>query len=282
MIASTSQKKHHPNSPVSISITNNKPAPLFLPQNLITHDPKAGLNPLVDACSKIFSTMCKLKMIKSLHHPAQVQQDLLEEIHSFQTVIKNHGYNAEYMSVCRYILCAFIDDIIANSAWGNEGRWERYLLLTALNQDCDHHDKFFALIDRCIKEPTLYIDLMELIYICLSLGYKGRFRSTEHHQIQLELITNNLYQHIRAYRGNISKRLAPEPLLPTRRSPSASTTKAIAKKQKTSLLSIFLLTASAVMVIFISLGYFMDIITNEPFKHVKEIQVSENRHSGEF
>lgn len=277
MIAST-QKNHHPIRPLQIKPAH-KLTPLFLPQSVHSHDPQAGLNPLVDACSNIFSTIGKLKLLKTLRQLASVQKELIQEINTFQAVVKGHGYNAEYIAVCRYVLCAFLDDIIANTAWGGDGRWDSYSLLNEFHQDVHHHDKFFGLVERSIKEPALYIDLMELIYICLSLGYKGEYRSTEHNQYQLEQITNNLYKHIRAYRGNYSKTLSPQPVnaIPSATSPSPKTNNT--KKQQLSLLSVFLMTACAIMIIFISLGYLMDIIANEAFKNVKEIQVSSASHS---
>lgn len=279
MIASTQNNQHRQVTPVPVS-SARKPTPLFLPQSLITHDPKAGLNPLVDACSTIFSTIGKLKHLKTLRQLASVQKELIQEINSFQAVIKGHGYNAEYIAVCRYILCAFLDDILANTSWGGDGHWDNYALLNAFHQDVHHHDKFFGLIERSIKEPTLYIDLMELIYICLSLGYKGQYRSTEHNQYQLEQITNNLYKHIRAYRGNYSKTLSPQPLnaIPSSTSPKTNNT----TKQKTSLWLVSLMTTCAIMIIFISLGYLLDIIANEAFKNVKEIQVSTASESNKF
>lgn len=272
MIASTQNNQHHQVASVVPVSSARKPTPLFLPQSLTTHDPKAGLNPLADACSTIFSTIGKLKRLKTLRQLASVQRELIQEINSFQAVIKGHGYNAEYIAVCRYILCAFLDDIIANTSWGGGGHWENYALLNAFHQDLNHHEKFFVLIERSIKEPALYIDLLELIYICLSLGYKGQYRSTEHNQYQLEQITNNVYKHIRAYRGSYSKILSPKPYnaIPSSTSPKTNN----ATKQKSSLGLVSLMTACAIMIIFISLGYLLDIIANEAFKTVKEIQVS--------
>ena len=119
-------------------------------------------------------------------------------------------------------------------------------------------------MERTIKEPALYIDLMELMYICLSMGYKGQYRTTEHSQYQLEQITNNLYKHIRAYRGSFSKTLSPTPLKATK--PSAKHL----LQRKTSLLLIFIVTACVIMTIFVSLGYLMDVISNEAYKNIAQ------------
>ena len=118
------------------------------------------------------------------------------------------------------------------------------------------------ILERAIKEQALYIDLMELMYICFALGYKGQYRSTEYNQHQLEQITNSLYKHIQAYRGHVNKVLSPVPF----KSPKPDAMKA--QKHNTSLLFIFLVTACIAMAIFVGLNYLMDMISNEAYKNI--------------
>lgn len=242
------------------------PSPLLLESRIITHNPKAGLNPLADAAGYLFSVIGKLKQIKSYRQLSKLQKEIAQEINTFQETIKSHGYNSEYIIVCRYVICATFDDVIANTSWGGQGQWDNYSLLASFNQDTLHHDKFFNILERAVKEPSLYIDLMEFIYICLSMGYKGQYRSTEHSQYQLEQITNNLYKHIRAYRGSFSKMLSPTPLRLTRQTATKT------PGNNSSPLFIFFVTACIIMIIFISLGYLMDVISNEAFKNIAQIE----------
>lgn len=229
------------------------------------HHPHAQLNPLVDAANYFFSLLGKLKQRKSCQKLQKIQHEMIQEINHFQQNVQNYGYSPEYLVVCRYLLCATFDDVISHTTWGAKGVWESYSLLAAFKQHTFHQDKFFNILERAIKEPSVYIDMMELIYFCLSIGYKGRYRATEHSQFQLEQITNHLYKHIRAYRGSFSKTLSPVPL---RQSKSA---KKIAPRQTHPLFILFV-TVCIVMAIFISLGYLMDVISNEAFKNIKQIK----------
>src|SRR5436853_447481 len=76
-----------------------------------------------------------------------------------------------------------------------------------------HLFSFLTIMERIVKEPKRYIDLMELLYLCLSMGYQGPYRSNKQSFIELEEITSHLYKHIRAYRGNFSKALSPGPFM---------------------------------------------------------------------
>jgi|GEM_PF-1141172 len=249
---------------------------LILPSRMVTHQPQAGLNPLVDSASYLFSILGKLKHSQTYRQLTKLHAELVQEVNLFQESAKHHGYNSEYIIVCRYVICAVIDDIIENTAWGGQGQWGSYSLLTAFNQDTQHHDKFFNIMERTIKDPALYIDLMELMYICLSIGYKGQYRTTEHSQFQLEQITNNLYKHIRAYRGSFSKALSPTSLK------TAKQTSVVKTENTVSPLFIFFVTACVVMAIFISLGYLMDVISNEAYKNISQIQDSVSHETSKY
>lgn len=93
-------------------------ASLLLSNHLVTHHPKAGLNPLVDAAAYLFSIIGKLKQVKAYRQLNNLQQDLIQELNVFLATVKHYGYNAEYVVICQYALCAAFDDIISHTAWG--------------------------------------------------------------------------------------------------------------------------------------------------------------------
>jgi type VI secretion system protein ImpK len=238
---------------------------LLLTNKFVSHTPKSGLNPLVDASAYLFSIMGKLKGLKSYRHLTKLRKELMDEINQFQDVAKAHNYNSEYILVTRYALCATLDDIISNTAWGTQGQWDSHSLLLAFNQESIGHERFFILLERLIKDPHAYIDVMEFMYICLSLGFKGQYRSTEYNQNQLELITNALYKRIRAHRGDFSKILSPFPLrhhTPTVKSPT--------KKSMPAWL-IILLSAMVGVVMFAGIRYLLNVTSNQAYQDLTRI-----------
>jgi len=228
------------------------PSNLQLANHIVRHHPQSGLNTLADAATHLFTCIGKLKLMKSHTALHTLQAELIEEINFFYATVKHHGFSPEYTLVSRYIMCAMLDEILMHSPLP----WEPYRLLVFYNQDLEHQEKFFTILQRIIKEPALYIDLMELMYLCLSMEYKGQYRTMENGHYQLEQITNGLYKHIRAYRGSYSKILSPTPLKPSNH-PSMTIL-----KRKKSLTTIFIVTVCVILTIFISLGYRMD-VSNE-------------------
>lgn len=235
----------------------------LLPSRQILHTPKSGLNPIVDSAGHFISVLGNLKTFKKAEQARRAANDLFEELKVWQARIQSLGYANEFILVSRYILCATFDDIAATLTCCTDSPPS---LLQAYKLDLDHEQKFFDILERAIREPVFYIDLMELMYICLSLGYQGKYRSKEQGTFELEQITDTLYKHVRAYRGSISKMLSPTPLrvskIPVKTSPSASQT----------LAKTFAGSACMLMFIFISLGYLMDTLLNEAYNDITQVE----------
>jgi type VI secretion system protein ImpK len=203
-------------SSTEVSIANalthfNPTTQQLLSSKIMLHTPDAGLNPLVDAAAYLFSIMGKLKHIKSYRRLDKLSAELTQAIEDFQqnAFVGNSEYMAEYIPVACYALCVTLDDIIANTQWGGQGQWDKYSLLASFNQASISRDSFFIILERLISDPEHYIDLMEFMYICLSLGFKGHYNHSTFDHEQLEQIINALYKRIRAYRGDFSKILSP-------------------------------------------------------------------------
>lgn len=247
------------------SATPETTSQLLSRSRFIAHHPKSGINPLADAAAYLFSIIGKLRQIKSWRHLNRLHKELVAEINTFQDTAKSQGYSSEYILVSRYALCATLDDIITNTTWGSQGQWNEYSLLTAFNQESAQQDRFFIILEQIIKDPGLYIDLMEFMYLCLSLGFKGNYRLAEFSSNQLEQICNILYKRIRAHQGDFSKTLSPFPIKP------APIVRPPRPKKKVAIDFIVLSTASIILALFIGLGYLLDTISNQAWQELMHI-----------
>lgn len=243
--------------PQENSLTDHANNQLLLHGKFITHNSKAGLNPLVDVASYLFSILGKLKNLKSYSNLNTLQKELIVEINSFQEAAEARGYRSEYTLVTRYALCVTFDEVIANTAWGADGRWDEYSLLAVFNSEGVQQERFFLILERIIKEPALYIDVMEFMYICISLGYKGGYRVADADN-HLEKITHSLYKRICAYHGDFSRTLSP---FPVRVFQSAKKT-----PRKLSYWLLFWITTAIILLLFWGLGSMLDVITNQAYQ----------------
>lgn len=261
-IASVDSKYSESHEDITLTSANN---PLLTRGKLITHHPKYGVNPLVDSAGYLFSIIGRLKQIKSYRHLSKLHKELVAEINTFQDIAKSHGYSSEYILVSRYALCATLDDVITNTTWGSQGQWDNYSMLTTFNQETSQQERFFIILERIIKDPSVYIELMEFMYLCLSLGFKGSYRSTEFSHTQLEQICHALYKRIRAHHGDFSRVLSPFPI----KLAGPTSPKKLQKKPPVGF--VMITTACIILSIFIGLGFLLDTISNQTYQELLHI-----------
>ena len=111
--------------------------------------------------------------------------------------------------IARYLLCTILDEAVLNTPWGAESAWNQRTLLGIFHKETAGGEKFFAILDRLRNSPAENIDALELIYICLSLGYEGKYRVIARGRDQLEQLRDDLFHIIRSYRGEYERSLSP-------------------------------------------------------------------------
>lgn len=168
-----------------------------------------GLNPVVNSASTLLAVFSKTR--EALNHPsvASLHQQLDREIKSFEQKARSAGVKEDVIGISRYILCAILDEAVLNTPWGAQSAWTQRTLLDAFHNETSGGEKFFVILDRLRNSPAENIDVLELIYICLSLGYEGKYRIAARGRDHLEQLRDDLFYIIRSYRGEYERSLSP-------------------------------------------------------------------------
>ena len=85
----------------------------------------------------------------------------------------------------RYALCAALDEAVLSTPWGAQSEWAQHPLLVALHREAWGGEKFFEMLERISADPARHIDLMELQYLVLALGFAGKYQVQERGHAQL-------------------------------------------------------------------------------------------------
>ena len=133
--------------------------------------------------------------------PEQLRTYLVGEIRRFQERAARALIPQETIVAARYCLCTVLDETAALTTWGGNGVWSSHSLLVTFHNETWGGEKFFQLLARLTRNPTLHIDLIELFYYCLALGFEGRYRVLERGNAQLAEIKQRLRKLIRSGRG---------------------------------------------------------------------------------
>lgn len=160
-----------------------------------------GINPLILASRNILETISLLQNNNEEQAWSELQQEVIQNVKAFTVRATQDGYPNEVILIARYVLCATLDEILLyNPAFG-EDAWLPYCLLDTFPVEHLSQEQFFLALERLCENPERYIDTLELIYLCLNLGFEGHYRAVVRGQEQLGRITNSLYQVIVAQRG---------------------------------------------------------------------------------
>ncbi len=168
-----------------------------------------GLNPLVNAASMLIAVFEKTR--HSVSHPdvGGLYTRLVNEIKAFDNRARERGIKPEIVLAARYVLCAALDEAVLNTPWGAESAWAQRSLLSTFHNETAGGEKFFLILDRMRESPAENLYILELLYICLSLGFEGKYRVIHRGKELLEQIREGLFGVIRTYRGEYERALSP-------------------------------------------------------------------------
>lgn len=208
---------------VDMPLTNHWQAGLFAPKSPVSSAPLAitqgyyrskiiavqnGINPLITAATPLLNFISNLHLSHIKQEANILYQEITHEIKAFEAMTQTLGYRSENILVARYILCATLDELILTSAWEQKEQWQKHKLLNSFHNEDWGGERIFLILDRLSADPSLHIDLLELLYLCLSLGYLGKYQFIENGKLKIEEISEKLYQLIRWQRGDFKKQLA--------------------------------------------------------------------------
>jgi type VI secretion system protein ImpK len=160
-----------------------------------------GLNPLVQAASPLLRLAGQLRGTLTAPDVGGLRGYVLDEIRRFEDRARASNVANDTVLAARYVLCAAIDEAVLSTPWGAQSDWAQQTLLVALHGEAWGGERFFDMLDRISDKPDRHVDLMELQYICLALGFEGRYQVQERGHTRLAEVRQTLYRKIRGYRG---------------------------------------------------------------------------------
>ncbi len=170
---------------------------------------KSGLNPLVTAANPLLNVIPQLRASAQHPNPAALRDTLAQGIRQFEARARAAGASTEKIIVARYGLCALIDETATSTPWGASGAWAQHGLLALFHNEVEGGERFFQLLAKLAENPQANLDLLEFMYVCIQLGFEGRYRIAEGGQRQLEAIRQRVLSIVRKQRGDYERDLSP-------------------------------------------------------------------------
>ncbi|MGB8622678.1 MAG: type VI secretion system protein TssL, long form, partial [Paracoccaceae bacterium] len=172
-------------------------------------DGTTGMNRLNACATTLFSLASRIRNRAQHMDPDKLRQSVVAEVRAFENRALQAGIDAQTVKIARYAICATLDDVVLNTPWGEESIWAQQSMVGTFHRETVGGDRFYDLLARLEKDPANNIELLEFLYMCLSLGFEGRLRVEQGGADKHLQIRNGLARLIRAQRGAVERDLAP-------------------------------------------------------------------------
>lgn len=165
-------------------------------------------NPLIAAASPLISILERIQIASSLPDISILHQDISHEFKAFYSRFHRHHYSDEFHLIANYLLCATTDEIIGKSYLKLYGELKEFNAFTPIsNHNLGPEHYFFDIVNYILTLPEQFLDLIELAYFCLLIGFEGKYHLQTDGRLILDNLIENLFQTIQKLRTNKNHKL---------------------------------------------------------------------------
>jgi type VI secretion system protein ImpK len=171
-----------------------------------------GATALPDLCAKAFAYTLWLVQapaaqtvdVRTIH---QRYDELLRE---FDADGRRAGYEVTQVRLAMFALVAFIDELMLTSKHPAKAGWsDQPLQLTYFNENSAGEEFYVRLEAARRGDSARDVDVQEVFYLCLSLGFHGRYAGSSRAEKQRRSLMEQLAADIRSRRGPGGATLSP-------------------------------------------------------------------------
>lgn len=143
---------------------------------------RANKNDLVAFAGPVFDLILRVKagiVVPSNNLRPQVAALLLD----FEKRAERYRFNHKIIQVAKFALAAFVDETVLTNNFPLKDEWEKYPLQLEYFGEQLAGNKFFEKLSSMLKQIETTADAVEIYYVSMLLGFKGRYAVYEHEKL---------------------------------------------------------------------------------------------------
>ncbi len=135
-----------------------------------------GGNRLAAVAEPLVLLLARLWNAPTKPFQGNLRESTIEAFRVFEKRAREIGVPMEQLRPAHYALCAAIDDVVMNTPWAGSAGWDAGTLTQNFHQEARPGERFFEQLGQLAKKPGKLLPVLELMYVCLSLGFMGPSR----------------------------------------------------------------------------------------------------------
>jgi len=149
----------------------------------------------------------QLRSAKEYGDPKVLREKILQLLDKIEREARQHEYSLEDIQRVKFALVAFLDESIIASDWSQKDSWLSKPLQLQLYDRFDAGEEFYNKLDAMLDEIQLNTEVLEVYYLCMTLGFKGKYGVTE--QEKQRIIVDDIYHELKLSNFNKPDVLSP-------------------------------------------------------------------------
>jgi type VI secretion system protein ImpK len=172
--------------------------------------PATGVNQLAAIASGVLAAAIRIDEDRARGPDLdRLRQAMVEAVHRFENAALATGMDTNSLRAARYALCATVDDIVLSTPEGRASSWTQQGLTSIFHGEVVGGERFFEILEQMERDLGRQEPVVELMYLCLSLGFVGRYRVRPRGVAELTDLRDGIFQTIRQRRGEYERELSP-------------------------------------------------------------------------
>ena len=129
---------------------------------------------LVRFAGPIFDLILRLKA--GIVQPSNdLRPRIAKMLDEFEKRAERYRFNHKIIRVSKFALASFVDETVLTNNFPLKDEWEKYPLQLEYFKEQLAGNKFFKKLDAMLKQIDVTADAVEIYYVCMLLGFKGRY-----------------------------------------------------------------------------------------------------------
>ena len=143
--------------------------------DVLTEQPQ-NRKSLPDFSSECFILILQLRSTNDYGEANSLKLRVSEMFERFEKDARSAGIDGEKIKSAKFALVAFLDETIISSSWNQKDTWLSEPLQIKLFDTFNAGEEFFTNLSELRLRTTNNKDVLEIYYLCLSLGFKGKYQ----------------------------------------------------------------------------------------------------------
>jgi len=211
--------------------------------------------------SDCFALVLQLRATEDFGPPDMLRERLTELLREAERAAQGQGIAAAETRSASFALVSFIDETILSSNWRHKESWLTDPLQKQLYDRTDAGEEFFSRVEEMLEHPQRDAEVLEVYYLCMTLGFKGKYQL--HSQGQLRALIETIREQLRKAAGFTAATLAPHG------TPDDQAVAAFKSKLPTWV--VLALAGALALVIYVAMSFYIESVANSAAESIEAV-----------